>query len=544
MLTFSFILLYLTFSLGYIQLVQHDRWSREAAKQRIQSLTLDYNRGDILDRHGTSLLDGKNERVLVVFPALLRHSDEEVVERVSRLFPQTAFSSGPFVALRSLNFQEEGYFADFLPYGLVVTDAWRRYGPAALATHLIGHIGPVDGEGKVGLELTFNEELKKGSPHVLAAVVDGKDRLIKGLGFRVLTGKASQAPYNLFLTIDGNIQQSVEKVMDQHMVRGAVVVMNPQNGEILAMASRPNYLQVNLPFYLDGSENNRSFLSAQPFINRSILSYPPGSIFKIIVAAAALETGQAWSNSRFYCPGYIEVGDTTFKCHHAKAHGHLNLAEAFAYSCNAVFIELALSLGRDTVYQYASSLGLGKKTGLPLGAPVQGGEMTGSLPQPEEMPFLGDLALTAIGQGRVEATPLQVARLTAAVANGGFLVEPCLVRALQSVDGETIKRFDPAPRQRVINPLTARELRLMMSGVVEDGTGQAATSTFLHLGGKTGTAETGKQIDGQPLLYSWFTGLVPAENCRAVVTIFLEEPLQGSAAGIFKKIAEKIHQFL
>jgi penicillin-binding protein 2 len=525
--------------LGYLQLVQHERWSKEAVGQRTQTLTLDYNRGDILDRHGLSLLGGDKEKVLAVFPSLLGHADQEILEHVARSIPGVVPSKGPFIARRALRPYEEEYFKDLFPGGLLLTEAQRRYGPQALATHLVGHVGPADGEGKVGLEFTFNEELKGGSHSIIAAIVDGKKRLIKGLGFRNLTEEVP-CPQSLLLTIDGGIQKKVEGIMDQYIARGSVVVLDPQNGDILAMASRPNYLQVDLPVYLGEDDTQKSFLNAQPFINRSILSYPPGSVFKIIVAAAALDTGEAWSSSRFYCPGHIQVGDTTFRCYQGRAHGSINLAEAFAYSCNSTFIELALNLGRETIFQYASSLGLGKKTGLPLGASDQGGEMEGRLPRPEQMPYLGDLALTAIGQGAVEATPLQIARLTAVIANGGYLVEPRLVQALQTQEGEAVKTFAPAPRRRVINPLTASKLRQMMSGVVEFGTAQAARSDILHLGGKTGTAETEKFIDGQPLQYSWFTGLAPVEDCRAVITVFIEKPLQGNAPEVFRKIAESI----
>jgi penicillin-binding protein 2 len=533
----------LVMRLGYIQLVQHERWSSKAVGQRMQALTLDYNRGDILDRHGVSLLGGEKERVLVVFPSLLRQAGQEIFEWIASSIPGVVLSNGPFIARRALDPNEEKIYEGYLSYGLVLTDAQRRYGPQALATHLVGHVGPADGKGKVGLEFTFNEELEGGSHSILAVAVDGKKRPIKGLGYRILTEDTPHAPYSLLLTIDGNIQQVVENIMDRYIARGSVVVMDPRNGDILAMASRPNYLQSDLPSYLEGNDARNSFLNTQPFINRSILGYPPGSVFKIVVAAAAIDTGEAWSSSRFYCPGYIEVGDTIFRCYQGKAHGSINLAEAFAHSCNSVFIKLALSLGRDMIYQYASAMGLGKSTGLPLGSPVHGGETEGKLPKPDEMPFLGDLALTAIGQGRVEATPLQIARLTAVIANGGFLVEPRLVQALQTKEGETIETFDAAPCRRVINPLTASRLRLMMSGVVEFGTGQAAGSEILHLGGKTGTAETEKLVNGKQLQYSWFTGLAPVEDCRAVITVFIEEPLQGKAPEVFRKIAETIDRY-
>ncbi|RJX27986.1 MAG: hypothetical protein C4554_03065 [Dethiobacter sp.] len=542
-LFFSMMIGLLLIRLGHIQLFRSSRLAAEAVRQRAQAVILNYNRGDVLDRSGISLLGGKEEKVLVVFPALMAKGDAEAVEIVSHFIPQAAMPGTPFIALRGVEPHEEELFKNLVIPGLVVTEARRRYGADALATHVTGHTGASDGEGKVGLELVFNRELKGASPTMLAAVIDGKKNLIGGLGYRLWESREQHQPYDLVLTIDYNIQQKVEEIMDSRVARGAVVVMDPHNGDILAMASRPNYLQARLPLYLSGGEEYKDYLSAQPFINRSILSYPPGSVFKIVVAAAALDTGKAWLSQKYYCPGFIQVGDKTFSCQHGP-HGEVTLAQAFAHSCNSVFIELALSLGKETIYRYATAMGLGMETGLPLGSAAQGGEVKGMVPLPEEILFLGDLALAAIGQGRVEATPLQVARLTAVAANGGYLVEPRLVKALQSRQGLQVKRFPPGTRKKILSPVTVSKLRYMMLGVVEYGTGQAAFSRVLLLGGKTGTAQTSRFLNGKPRTYSWFTGCVPLEESRAVITVFVEEPLQGNAAETFKHLAQAIYPFL
>ncbi len=545
-LLFFILILTLAGRLGYIQLVKGKQLTQEAVKQRAQTVVLNHNRGNILDRHGYSLLGGDSDKVLAVFPALLARSDINIRDEVMAAIPQTGAAKGPFIALDSLSPAEVDYFRDYHENGLIVTTAYRRYGEGALATHLIGHVGPDEGEGKAGLEKYFNSELQ-GYPRTLAAVVDGKHRLIEGLGFRLWQDEQETAPTNLLLTIDSRIQQQVETVMDGQIVQGAVVVMNPQNGEILAMASRPNYYQANLTQILNNREEYTSYLHAQPFINRGILSYSPASIFKIVVAAAAFEAGGYTLTDRFNCPGYIRVGDRIFHCSQGRGHGDLDLSEAFAYSCNTVFIQLALELGKEKLYEYAYKMGLGQKTGLPLGSrDGNGEESAGRLALPAEMPFAGDLALMALGQGLLEATPLQVARLTAVVANGGYLVEPRLVLELQDKMGKLspLSIFPPS-RKQVISPLTANRLRYMMMKVVDQGTGQRAQSGQNILGGKTGTAETGKEDpQGNPQLYSWFSGLLPLEESRAVITVFIEEPQGSSAAGVFKDIAEGIEPFL
>ncbi len=538
----------LTVRLIHLQLFQQERWVREAVRQRSQHVVLDFNRGDIVDRNGFSLLGGEQEKVLAVFPDMLQKSGPDNLAMVGSLIAGSDISDKPFIVLRNLDDglddKEREFIGALSAGGLIVAESRRRYGPEALATHLVGHIGPNDGEGKVGLELVYDEELRGSGPLSLAAVVDGRKRLVEGVGYRLWAGDpscrpADCGPRDLVLTIDGAVQRKVEEIMDRMIVRGAVVVMDPHSGDILAMASRPNYKQDSLSIYMESEE----LLSSSPFINRSILSYSPGSVFKIVVAAAALGEGKAGLSSSFNCQGHIMVGETVFRCYRNQKHGPISLAEAFAYSCNAVFIELALDLGKEVVCRYARAMGLGEKTGVPLGGAGQGGEAAGIIPFPGDMPFLGDLALMAIGQGKVEATPLQVARMTSVIANGGFLVEPRLVQAVRQVGTQEAEYFEPGNKVRVLDPLTARKLRFMMLGVTEYGTGSSAHSSDLFLGGKTGTAETGRHVDGRAEVYSWFTGLVPVDSSRAVVTIFCEESTR-SPAEIFRHVAEAIYEDL
>jgi penicillin-binding protein 2 len=526
--------------LAYLQLAKGNALAREAVRQRAQTVTLDYNRGDILDKNGVSLLGGEREKVLVLFPGLLAKNDPQALETVFSLVPVSSLSGQPAIALRKLSDQEEAQFTALQCSGLVVAEAQKRYGLQALATHVVGHVGPEDGKGKVGLELVFDESLQGGTPNVLAAVVDGRNDLVEGIGLRLWGESASSRPYSLVLTIDNIIQRKVEEIMDERVERGAVIVINPRNGDILAMASRPNYFQASLTDYLQDTDAWINFLETQPFINRGILSYPPGSIFKIVVAAAALEAGNYSLDSSFYCPGSLQIGDQLFHCYQNKAHGHITLAQAFAHSCNTVFIELAMELGRQTISDYAARLGLGQVCGLPLGNSAQGGEAAGHIPLPQELPYLGDLALAAIGQGSVETTPLQIARLTAAIANGGYLIEPRLARAMQTPEGTVVRGFPEGKKVRVLNPLTAAKIRLMMRGVVEYGTGKAAYGERLLLGGKSGTAETGRVLNGVPQHYSWFSGFWARGENKAVITVFIEKPIRGSAAELFGALAEAI----
>lgn len=544
LLLFSLLLVIIAGRLALIQLLQGKRYAQEAVKQRAQLVVLNHNRGDILDRHGDSLLGGEKKKVLAIFPSLLNRCKSNIKDELMSAIPQAGAASAPFIALENLSSAEAEYFRKYHDSGLIVTTVYHRYGREALANHLVGHIGPDDGEGKVGLEKYFNNELQ-GYPHTLAAMMDGKKRLIKGLGFRFWQDEQKGAPSDLILTIDSRIQQQVEAVMDREIHQGAVVVMDPHTGHVLAMASRPNYYQADLSTILNNREKYKHYLDAKPFINRGLLSYPPASIFKIVVAAAAFEAGGYNLFHRFSCPGHIHIGDRTFHCSLGQPHGDLDLGEAFAQSCNTVFIQLALELGKDTLYAYAKKMGLGEKTGLLPGSAKFDEESSGLLPLPTEMAYLGELALMALGQGNLEATPLQLARLTAIVANGGYLVEPRLVIGLRDEGGRMSPFRTFSSPNNVISPLAANQLRYLMLKVVDQGTGKKAQSEKMIIGGKTGTAETGqKDFRGNPQYYSWFSGIMPLQDSRAVITVFIEEPQGKSAAVVFKDIAETIEEFI
>ncbi|NLC11659.1 MAG: penicillin-binding protein 2, partial [Firmicutes bacterium] len=429
--------------------------------------------------------------------------------------------------------------------GIVFAERHNRYAEGVWGSHLLGHLSPMDQDGKVGLEYVFNDELSPERPNVLAAVVDGKGRLISGIGYRYRKDKSSYGPYNIVLTIDLEMQKIVERVMDQRILQGAVVVIDPYQGDILAMASRPNYNPEQVSTYLNHQEEYQDFLVLKPLLNRALLSYPPGSIFKLVVAAAALETNAVSLFDTFSCPGYFELGNDIFRCSNPNGHGEITFAEGFAYSCNTVFIKVAMQMGRETIYHYAKLLGLGQKTGVPLGSKQEGGEAEGFVPSPQEMPFLGDLALTAIGQGKVEMTPLQVARLTGIIAGGGKELHPRLVQAITTRQGYEVRKFNsPRKRSQILSPSVVQQLKYMMLGVTSYGTGQDAFLEDFIAGGKTGTAETGRIVNGSEETYSWFTGIVPLDSPGVVITVFIEKPIQGSAASVFQEISQGVIEIL
>jgi len=311
----------------------------------------------------------------------------------------------------------------------------------------------------------------------------------------------------------------------------AVIVLRPATGEILAMASRPNFDANHLDSYLNQS--------SAPLLNRAISAYQPGSVFKLVAAAAALEKGIVHPGDQFFDPGYIEVNHLRFKGwdYDKGGRGQLNFTEALAYSSNPVLIEIGLKLGAENLISYAEKLGFGHRTNLNFD-----GESEGFLP-PVESITPGELANLTIGQGKLEATPLQVVSLVATIANDGVKVNPYLISKLTNADNVVIKNFIPSTGIRVLSKKTAGQMQEMMTAVTQFGTGQAANLEGVGAAGKTGSAETGRvNASGQSINHAWFAGYAPIKKPQFAVVVFVEEGMSGGdvAAPIFSEIMKDI----
>jgi len=399
-----------------------------------------------------------------------------------------------------------------------------RYSGRPLATHLLGYVNPGDGRGAAGLEEALDDLLVQGPGRALASVMDGRGRPIPGLGLRLLRPPGAE-PRAVRLTIDRRLQEEVEAIADRLLRKGAIVVMSPWNGEILAMASRPAFDPNHPEAHLTAADS--------PFINRAVTAYHPGSIFKLVVLASALENQPESFWRCYHDQGYLEVGSLSFRCQ-GPGHGELSLADALAFSCNTTFIQLGLDLGAGRLLATAERLGLGSPALQDLPHEDQG-ELPAALGL-----SMGDVANAAIGQRGIIVTPVQVTRLVAAIANGGFLVTGRVILGQEDSRGRLAAQVASAPPVRVIAPETARLMRAMMAGVVRYGTGQAA-SLPAGVGGKTGTAQTGQEsADGRPLCHAWFAGFAPLARPEYVAVVFVEEGDSGGgvAAPIFRRVMQ------
>lgn len=493
--------------LALVQLVDGVAYARKAVKQHTVRAALYESRGRILDRNGIPFTDRTVVKKLIVFPAMIK--DKGLYEYIyaatgeKRQDIESSSSNRSYVILDVKN--NDVAIPNNMD-GVLLIEVPQRYAPDMLAAHVIGYVDQ-ENNGVQGIEKAYNGMLKGTGFYSINAVVDAKRRIVPGIGYTAVDER--RGAKDITLTLDYHIQEIAEEALDKNKNSGAVVVEDVRTGEILAMASRPNFD----PYNIKGAAQDA-------LVNKALRDVSPGSLFKIVVAAAALDTGKADLDTEFRCDGYVKVSGHVFRCDvHKEGVGFLDMRQAFAVSCNSYFIQLAQLVGGDEIIRYARAFGLGR---LIEGIPDQ---QMGLLPAKDEYagPGIGNLAL---GQGKVEATPLQIAHMVAIVANGGLDMPVSLIKG-QRV-GEP---------QRVITAATARKLQILMEGVTINGTGKRAYSDLVGgTAGKTGTPDKGP--------YAWFAGYFPNAVPRYAIAVLTFNGGYGGyvAAPVFKDVAEGIYK--
>lgn len=510
--------------LFYIQVVKYNFYSEKAMEQRIKSFKISEKRGDIYDRNMIPFTDRDYKEYVFAIPKMI-NDKKRAAEILSKI---TEISSEKIREDLKRNKDYIRYEirrdVDFsLPVGIFKLELPQRYSSNSLARHVIGYLG----DKKMGLEETFDEVLATDASDSIAVFTDGsRNDYIKGLGVKIQT--AHDKVFGVKTTLDYHIQKAVEDVLDRHRIEGAAVVLEVKTGNILAMASRPNFDQNRIEDYLKSSN--------EEFINKAVSGYPPGSIFKIIVAAVALESGKVSLEDTFYCSGSYDINGVVFHDFRGESHGLINIVKGFAVSCNTTFIRIGEITGAKAILDMARKFGIEKDDGLPIP------EQVGRLPKLSDTYGAG-IGNLSIGQGEVLMTPLQAADIVATIANDGIRNVPRLVEAVVDEKGEEVKRFPPRESYRVLESDTAKILRYMMRQVVVDpeGTGKRA-ETFCKSAGKTGSAEVNKELN---IYHAWFVGFVPYENPKYSIAVFVKNGDTGAikAAPIFKEIAEEIIKY-
>jgi penicillin-binding protein 2 len=368
-----------------------------------------------------------------------------------------------------------------------------------------------ESEGREGLEQTFNELLRgKHGEFKLTFDKDGRKTSEK-LITQPVPGD------NVVTTIDLRLQELAEKALEANAKRGAIVIVDPTSGDILALASWPTF-DPNLFVPSISAEQFKALQddSNLPLLPRAFRSaYPPGSTFKVAVGIAALETGAVRPEDTYECVPALQIGNVTFHNWKKGDRGSLNFVQALTESCDTWFYQVGIRMGAEPIIDWALKLGFGDKCGIPLR-----GEVPGRIPNDEYMKSThgrkllnGDIANLSIGQGDTLVTPLQMAHAMSAVANGGTLYQPRLVQQVQTIDNQIVTAYQVrAKRSLEISPTTLEQLRAGMMSAVNgpNGTAHAASLDNVDLAGKTGTAQWGPK--NKERTAAWFAGFVPAEQ--------------------------------
>lgn len=565
---FVFALLFLR--LIYLQIIKGEEYRLLSEKNAVRLKSIKSSRGLIFDRNKTLLVDNRpsfNLKIMLEDAGEVKETVKKMAELIQLPFPElmdtiARAGKGAFykpVTLKTDISREQLALVEAhkfdLPGILIDIEPTRCYIYKKTAAHLLGYLGQVNSQelktgkyphvrtgdaiGRYGIEKSFETYLqgKRGGRQI---EVDANGRTIK-----ILKTVEPVPGLDLNLTLDLKLQQTAEKLFENK--DGAVVAIDPNNGDILVMASNPSFDQND---FIGGISCKKWEIlisdPGKPMSNKAIQAeYPPASTYKIITALAALEEHHIDAHSTAYCPGFYKYGNRVYRCWNKHGHGEMNVINALAQSCDVFFYQAGEKVGVDTLAQYAMGCGLGKKTGV-----VLENERKGLIPTStwkkrryNEAWQGGETLSIAIGQSYNLVTPLQMAVFMAAVGNGGTLYRPRIVKTIEDSHGRVIQEIDPEITGGL--PASKETLDIIRSGLLKVVQGDRGTARGIRLKqvdivGKTGTAQVfsmkkGEKIKTEKLHYrlrdhAWFICYAPAENPVIAVSVIIEHGEHGSSA--------------
>jgi stage V sporulation protein D (sporulation-specific penicillin-binding protein) len=519
------VFIFLIGRLGWIQLFQGAQLKKMAQENWTRNLKVTPKRGLILDRNGKVLAKSASADTIALRPNQIE-DPEELARKLSPILgideevileKATDKTKSEIWLARQITREQSNEIRQLQLKGIAFTEESKRYYPNKnFASHILGFTG-VDGQGLDGIEIKFDDDLK-GSPGKIETETDALGREIPFSTDKYIPPRDG---YDLVLTIDEVIQHFAEKAAENALIENkaksvTAIVMDPSTGEILAMVNKPDYDPNEFP-----PKSAKTWQDVQALTRNFAVSnvYEPGSTFKIITAAAALEEGVIRPNDELYCSGHKVVDGQRIKCWRSyNPHGAQTFVKGVQNSCNPVFMEVAERLGLEAFYSYIRNFGFGKKTGIQLPGEASGIVMNQGNVKPV------DLARISFGQA-IAVTPIQLVTAVSAVANGGYLMQPTIVKELRDKEGNVVEEYKPQAVRQVISEETSEIMRDILESVVSEGTGRHAYLEGYKVAGKTGTAQ--KYVNGvisRDKHVASFIGFAPADDPKLTVLVVIDEP--------------------
>ncbi len=561
--------------LWYLQAIRGDYYYEQAESNRIRPVKLRPPRGIIYDRNGRPLVENvltfdislvpedapELESTIAKITSLVHINDESIRTALndaaavrSKYDPVKLVEEAPWNDVAVVEAHQEE-----LPGTIVEPEHRRHYPYGGLASHQLGYLGKVSQAqrkqsqtdmglliGQGGIEKIYDKYLR-GTAGRRMIQVNAAGRKVKDLGI-----EEPRPGTDVYLTLDLDAQKAAEEGLGERA--GAVVAMDPNTGEILALASHPNFDPNLFPRGISPKDWVRLMNDeAHPLYNRAIQSvYPPGSTFKIVVAIAGLATGVINLDEKISCRGFLQSGRHTFRCWKKGGHGQISFHDALVQSCDVYFYTMGERIGFDRVAEYARQLGLGSLTGVPLPD-----EKPGLIPteawkkkRTGEPWYPGDTYINSIGQGFVLVSPIQACQMIGAVANGGFFYKPMLLRQTRNRETGVVNTFPAERKGRMkLDANVLEEIRRGLAGVVAEpgGTGHGALTPIATVAGKTGTAQViaqkipGRKLSVETQDHAWFVAYAPVDHPKIAVAVLVEHGGHGgsAAAPVARRVIEE-----
>lgn len=522
----------LIYKIYSITILKNDEYKSKIASQSTETIKLNSGRGLIYDRNNILLTDKENKKVLLVPKDVVSGNFKTVslIKEATNLSEKEIYKavqeqiSSQIIEIE-IDKVDKSKVDELKKNNILVKEKTLRYSENNLLTHLLGYIKKSDNIGVSGIEKSMNDELKNSNSEYVSVFKAGTNNS----GLTYLKGSveevnSSEDDKNLKLTIDSKIQSKVEKIMDEVENPSAVVISDVKSGEILAMCSRPNFEQNDISSY---AKSNNGELQ-----NRALgVTYPPGSVFKLVVLFAALNNNIIDENYVHTCTGSIAVsskGDV-LNCNNSTVHGVETLSDAVANSCNTAFYDIAKRTGEDKIFDAIKTLHLDEKVDIGIDEEKN-----------SKIPNNISLSNLAIGQANMEFTPLQINQITQAIANNGTYNPLYIYDSLVDDSMKSIKTYKTNKKSEIISPYTMTRIKEMMKQVSKNGTAKLLSDLKGGCGVKTGTAQSSS--NGNKISHGWITGFYPEDNPKYAITIIIEGTKEESKSAIptFKEICENL----